>query len=261
MSCIFGMVFDAIFCDKRKIFFNLCSFYFNVMAKKDNYPTWTESAERLILYADIMGFKNRVLLTDHEELRKQLTEFKNTFNKQSKPFLKNDYLRFVQFSDSILIVTQGADEKMLNIIAKAGVKLMQISSELGFPVKGVIAKGKFTFDEENQLYFGQPLVDAYLLHEEIKYYGIAIHHSAEALAKAYEGKLFSNKPIYISKGKVMHYHLCWNMLGKLLEEKDNTEQCLKWLELIAETVSGEPRLYIDHTREIFENERETSGTD
>lgn len=49
--------------------------------------------------------------------------------------------------------------------------------------KRSLAKGKFTFDEENDLYFGRPLVDAYLLHDELYYYGIVAHHSIESLIK------------------------------------------------------------------------------
>lgn len=222
------------------------------MSFKKNYKDWTESAERLILYADIMGFKNRVLTTEHEQLRTLLQEFKEDITKQTSPFQIEDYLRFVQFSDSILAVAQSTDEKMLNLITKFGVRLMQISSEKGFPIKGVLSKGMFTFDAVNQLYFGQPLVDAYLLHEEIKFYGIVVHHTAENLVKQSGGNAYCNNKIFIAKGKVNHYHLRWNMFKKTLDEGDNTTDCIKWLDKIAETVSGEPRMYIDHTKEILE---------
>ena len=35
----------------------------------DYQSSWTEDAERLILYADIMGFKERVLTNRHQELK------------------------------------------------------------------------------------------------------------------------------------------------------------------------------------------------
>ncbi|MBQ6649305.1 MAG: hypothetical protein IJM66_10735 [Muribaculaceae bacterium] len=227
------------------------------MSIKKTYKDWSESAERLVLYADIMGFKNRVLTTEHEELRKSLQIFREDFTKQASPLQIEDYLRFVQFSDSILAVAQSADKKMLNLITKFGVRLMQISSEMGFPIKGVLSKGMFTFDTENQLYFGQPLVDAYLLHEEIKFYGIVVHHTAENLVKQFGGNAYCNNQIFIAKGKVNHYHLRWNMFKKTLDEGDNTTDCIMWLDKIAETVSGEPRMYIDHTKEILVCDKNT----
>lgn len=227
------------------------------MSIKETYKDWSESAERLILYADIMGFKNRVLTTEHKVLRQSLQIFREEFTKQTSPLQIEDYLRFVQFSDSILAVAQSADKKMLNLITKFGVRLMQMSSEMGFPIKGVLSKGMFTFDTENQLYFGQPLVDAYLLHEEIKFYGIVVHHTAENLVKQFGGNDYCNNQIFIAKGKVNHYHLRWNMFKKTLDKGDNTTTCIKWLDNIAETVSGEPRMYIDHTKEILECDKKT----
>ena len=35
-------------------------------------PQWSKDTERLILYADFMGFKNRVLSKTHEDLKKEL---------------------------------------------------------------------------------------------------------------------------------------------------------------------------------------------
>lgn len=126
----------------------------------DLQTSWNEDSERLILYADIMGFKDRVMSTKHDELKKSLLNFMESFKRKMKPLLKGDYLRYVQFSDSIIIVANGIDSKMFNIITKAGVCLMHGAMSHGFPIKGVLAKGKFTFDEENDLYFGRPLVDA-----------------------------------------------------------------------------------------------------
>ena len=74
---------------------------------------------------------------------------------------------------------------MFNLITKAAVRLMQSAISLGFPIKGVLAQGKFTYDKDNELYFGAPLVAAYNLHDDIHYYGIVVHHSAEKTVKLY----------------------------------------------------------------------------
>lgn len=222
---------------------------------------WDSDAERLILYADFMGFTHRVLSNDHSKLKGQLNEFKAKWTKKMEPLQTGDHLRFVQFSDSILIVANGIDEQMFNLISKAAINLVHAAMSLKFPIKGVIAQGTFSFDKKNELYFGRPLVDAYLLHEHIKYYGIVVHNTAERTVKNFQNRNnpYIHSEIYIDKGKVSHYHLCWNLINTQLSADDITPQCLEWLELIEEDVSGEPRQYIDRTKEVLQNNVEYSS--
>ena len=64
----------------------------------------------------------------------------------------------------------------------------------------------------------------------------------------------------IDKGKVCHYHLCWNLLDKKYQSNDITDICEKWLQTIEESVSGEPRMYVDRTLEILRNDSEEYQT-
>lgn len=221
--------------------------------KKVLQPKWDEDVARLVLYADFLGFKARVNSTSHTELKNLLLSFNEAFHKRMQPLQMGGYLRFVQFSDSILIVVNGTNSKMFNLITKAAVCVMQEALRINFGIKGVIAQGVFSFDESNGLFFGRPLVDAYELHEELKYYGIVVHHSAENTVKnnISAGTPYSKNEIYIERGKVAHYHLCWNLLDTLNATKDITSLCNSWLDTIEETVSGHPRQYIDRTREVL----------
>lgn len=217
---------------------------------------WSEDIPRLILYADFMGFKNRVFSSNHDELKQLLVSFNDAWHKKLQPLQISGQLKFVQFSDSILVAVNGTNAKMFNLITKAAVCLMHEALRINFGIKGVIAQGTFAFDENKGLYFGRPLVDAYLLHEEIKYYGIVVHHSAENTVKnnLSDSNPYSKSDIYIEKGKVNHYHLCWNLVDKTLAPKDITPICNSWLDSIQETVSGTPRQYIDRTREILQKD-------
>lgn len=216
-----------------------------------SYPKWEEDSNRLILYADFMGFTSRVISNSHETIKNELKEFRTKWTARMTPF--KDYLRFVQFSDSILIVANGTDFKMFNLLTKAAICLVHTSMSMKIPIKGVIAQGVFSYDRDNELYFGKPLVDAYLLHEQLKYYGIVVHHTAEKTIKQFQDidNPYSNKPIYIDKGSTSHYHLCWNLINSQLHPENITPQCENWIELIAENVSGSPRLYIDKTLDIL----------
>ncbi len=226
------------------------------MVKVDvhKYDAWDKDSERLLLYADIMGFKDRTFRSSHEQLKRDFLSFRTKWDKQIKPlFDKKDYLKFVQFSDSFLIIAKGVDAKMFNLITKAAVRLMHVALEMGFPIKEVLSQGLFTFSNDKQLYFGRPLVDAAVLHDQLKFYGIAVHHSAERIVKDFKS---NDNPYFYSKialktGKVSHYHLAWHLINKSLDSADNTELCEQWLSSIAEGVSGEPRIYIDNTLDII----------
>lgn len=201
-----------------------------VKKKSKKYTPWSEEGERLLLYADVMGFKSRVATRSHNVLKREFADFRAVWDKRTEALKLNNYLKFVQFSDSMLLVVQGVDSRMFNLLTQAAACLMQISIEKGFPIKGAIAQGYFTFNETKQLYFGQPLVDASLLHDQIKFYGIVVHNSAEKTIKANADieHPYIKTTVYIERGKVSHYHLCWNLINSRYKYEDITDKCNKW---------------------------------
>lgn len=227
-----------------------------VIKKSDKKIAWEDDAERLVLYADIMGFSHRVTFSNHKELKEDLKKFKQSWEKRIKPLEKGGYLKSVQFSDSILLVVNGTDEKMFNIITKAAVCLVQSAISLGFPIKGVIAQGQFSYDKESELYFGLPLVEAYHLHDEIYYYGIVVHHSAEQTVKKYADatKPYTKTAVPLKKGRTSHYHLSWHLLNKSLSAGNIKDKVNEWLDRIEESVSGTPRIYVDNTRDVVDKD-------
>lgn len=226
------------------------------MAKKTTEVNWDEDTERLILYMDIMGFSNRETKNTHEKLKADLLSFTQTWKKRIKPLELGNHLKNVQFSDTILIVVDGIDKQMFNLISKAAVCLMQVAIKLGFPIKGVIAQGQFSYDEQNELYFGLPLVEAYQLHDEIYYYGIVVHHSAEATIKKYTDRTnpYTKTPILLKKGQTSHYHLSWHLVSDKLDPGNIECEVKKWLGVIEEQVSGAPRIYVDNTIKVIESD-------
>lgn len=232
---------------------------FKIVDTPQKSIAWEDDAERLILYADIMGFSHRVNRNNHFKLKTDLLRFKQSWDAKSTPLRMGDHLRSVQFSDSILIVVNGTNEKMFNLITKAAVRLMQSALSLGFPIKGVIAQGKFTFDNNNELYFGLPLVEAYQLHEEIYYYGIVVHHSAEQTVKLFSDatRPYSKTQVNLKKGRTSHYHLSWHLLDTKLCKGNIADTVNKWLDKIEESVSGTPRIYVDNTRDVIKNDNAT----
>ena len=119
---------------------------------KTNVIDWNQDAERLILFADIMGFKDRVINTSHAQLKKEMESFHDKLDRQSSPLKMSDKLRFAQFSDSILVVANGVNETMFNLISKAATRIMHVAMNEGIAIKSVIAQGKFTYDKSKEHY-------------------------------------------------------------------------------------------------------------
>lgn len=230
---------------------------------------------KFVLYLDIMGFKERVTKVKISELEKQLRVFKTKIE-QLKPLLeksntnpKETLIYMAQFSDSIVLVTVGDTLDDLNRICKAAVILMQTGLETGFALRGAMAKGEMIFDKENQLFFGKALVDAYLLEEELCYYGIVFHESMEEkVIEIGETSRFKKYipiediDIPLKKGKSKHYHIAWHKMDKKLEEGDMSDEAIGWLRNMRKTVSGNPRVYLDNTiKMINDDKKKKTGLD
>ena len=238
------------------------------MNKKKRKKENTSNDEKYVLYADIMGFKERVMRTKHEELKKELKKLRQElYDWLDIPLSLIDTFKVSFFSDSILIVDEDSDLGF-HRISLAAVALMRVSFEHKFPLKGTIAKGEFTYEGKEQLFFGRAIVDAYLLQEEIHYYGIVAHHTMEE-----DIKRFSNgwkvdhhesnvgispyvlSPIPLKKGKISHYHVAYNLFGseRCPERKIRAynQTIISYLETISGTVSGAPRIYVDNTLQVL----------
>lgn len=228
-----------------------------------------KAKEMYVLYADIMGFKERVIRTEHQDLEKELEELKEKLDSWLSPFLENvKTFKVSMFSDSVLIVDKNTKEGF-NRISKAGIGLMHVALKASFALKGVISKGLFSYKEEKQLFFGRALVDAYLLQEQVHYYGIVAHHSIEKDIKKYANGWGENgnrkginpyilSPIPLKNGNTTHYHLAYNLISNKRETGKDVEKTHKkiisWLEKIRGTVSGAPRIYVDKTLQVLKED-------
>lgn len=226
---------------------------------KNNEEVWENASNKIVLYLDIMGFKERVNKTDASELKKNLLSFKDALRKL-KPLkvagiTGETLIEMAQFSDSIVLVTRDSGVGDLNRICKAAVIIMQEALKNGFALRGAIAKGDMIFDKGNQLFFGQALVATYLLEEELCYYGIVFHESMEeCVEEAMEKKKslpIEDIEVPLKKGKASHYHIAWNKLNAKLDKEDVSDEVLEWLKDIRKTVSGNPRVYLDNTIKII----------
>ena len=218
---------------------------------------WKTTTERFVVFLDIMGFKDLVARNSHREVFSVMRELSKT-----KKFLdwvftvagQKGSVETTTFSDSIMLFSNDNTPNSLKNISLATNYLMREALAKSIPLKGAIAVGEISVDRINQIYFGQPLIDAYLLQEEVYYYGIVAHNSIdkyfnEALkAKKVEDFIEIKTPLKV--GLVSHQNLNW--FSYIADDdptikKEFDDQILK----IKSLTSGHPRKYIDNTIEVF----------
>ncbi|MDR0436880.1 MAG: hypothetical protein LBH22_01110, partial [Bacteroidales bacterium] len=134
----------------------------------------------------------------------------------------------------------------------------------GIPHKGALAFGKMTLDTERSIFFGQPLIDAYLLQEELHYYGIIIHGSVEEkIGVDLEDTAFiESYDCSLKKCRSLHYTICPMFVFVSANSPEYDEaiqihnQIFTSLEKMKHKTSGHLRRYIDNTNLYFEYVKE-----
>lgn len=223
---------------------------------------WTSDDDKYVLYMDIMGFKERVKSTDFSVLQEQFNELCSKLKNRISPLTTGEHLVYYQFSDSIVLTTDEATPKGLNLIIRAGATIMQESMKVKFPINGAIAKGKFSCDIEKGIFFGQALVDAYLLQSTLFYYGVAVHPNVSDDVETFQrqdvdqykktSQLIFSIPIPLKGGRASYFNINWNLLGSDNDIKDTTMDVQSWLTDIEKgTTIGNPRIYIENTRQVI----------
>ena len=211
------------------------------------------TAERFVTFLDIMGFKDRVARTTHEDLLVQLSEFNRSVTLQVLRY-SDKKIQLAQFSDSIVLFSNDDTPESLETIAKVSRSIMRDAIARQIPLKGAIAQGIITCDVAKQLFFGQALIDAYLLEENIHYYGILAHHSAEQsviqLDKESGNSYFRDIKAPLKSGQIGHYELSWYADSE--KDTETLRKTCSGLRNIRETVSDAPRKYIDNTLEVID---------
>lgn len=216
-----------------------------------------DTANRFVAFLDIMGFKDRVARTAHDDLRGQLLDFNSRIMKHTK--LNDKKIQLAQFSDSIVLFSNDDSLESLEIMAQVSRSIMRDAISCQIPLKGAIAQGKITCDIAKQLFFGQALIDAYLLEESIHYYGVLVHHSAEESVERLKKKtdvFFKDIKAPLKSGLIGHYELSW--YADSMKDTVNLEKTCADLHHIRSTVSDAPRRYIDNTLWVIDEFYKTS---
>jgi len=238
---------------------------------EENSNNWKITEERFVAFFDILGFKDKVMREDHDKIYNDLADIQvnedllnNTLNNPTvqKTFQDCD-IRIVKFSDSIVLFSKKDTIENFILFLISTRFLFTSFLEKNFLIKGSMAYGKISLDKEKQLYFGQPIIDAYFLEEDVNYIGVVAHNSIDKFKQSIDKNnkfytlstqlLFEGKSP-LKSGHITHLNLNWFL--QLIDNK-NLSGTIKH-DIIASlrkyylSVSGSPRRYIDNTIKFLE---------
>ena len=244
--------------------------------QKNTTPTddWEVTANRFVAYIDIMGFKDMVAREKHEDIYKLMIRMKERINFSERvdwSYEKSTFVRTTTYSDSIMIYSKDRTDNSLNSF------LCTIASIIGdlfleeIPFKGAVAFGKMTLDTKNSIFFGQPLIDAYLLEEELHFYGVVIHATAEK-------EIYNRRDEILSPRVFLQYYPCHfkNGISKHLtvfpmnaiiyenqktESESNLYKLLESINCLRHKTSGHLRKYIENTEAYLQFIKDNSVFD
>ena len=222
-------------------------------------PDWPLTCNRFVAYIDIMGFKDMVARTPHNEIYEMMRkiEASKSINVYLYPGYKDPLLvKTTTYSDSIMIYSKDeSDDALKSLLYTVSGFAYDLLVEC-IPYKGSVAFGRMTLDDKNSIYFGQPLIDAYLLQEELHFYGIIIHATAEKKIgneKNYN-KCLLDYSCPLKNGFSNHLTICPIYIHPPIDDefKEHAEKPYKTIKDFRLNTSGYLRKYIDNTEQYLE---------
>ena len=237
--------------------------------KMKNSLNWDVTSNRFVVFLDILGFKDMVYREKHEDVYNKLRSI-NEFLKsiQVKNDIEGNLIEVKQFSDSILIISKDDNYASFGVLVIIMRHIIFYFIEKGIAIKGSCAHGKVTIDSEKSIIFGQPIIDAYLLEEEVFYCGIVCHNSFEKQTndleyikfyKEFIGETddFWDSDFFIAKtklksGNVVHANANWFAWGysHKSSEEETYKRIVSAMKKIQMQISGKSRIYVDNTLEM-----------
>jgi len=232
---------------------------------------WKVTDNRFVVFLDLLGFKDLVMRSSHDEIYKMLiyiTDKRKIVEeiKDSDELEKSDVeLYSVTFSDSIVIFSKNDSVSHFEIISSVTSYFFAKLIEKSIPIKGAIAYGEISINKSSQIFFGQPIIDSFLLEEDLSYMGIVAHNTIDkyiSKLKSDESKLITNMyykeiPTPFKYGNLSHLNLDWYRF--LIESYAKRDDDISYSEFTKQTIcefkkqtSGGPRKYVDNTLKVID---------
>ncbi len=237
------------------------------MEKSNKKTNWKTTDKRFVAFLDILGFKDKVMRSTHEEIYAELNKIstakRNLEESVNKDIIQSTFndvdIYIVSFSDSIVLFSKNDSEDNFNFFTIALIGLFSNAIKNKIAIKGAVAHGLVSLNKSEQIYFGQPIIDAFLLEEDVNFLGILCHNTIDKYLKTSANSDFINATYAFAEtplkyGNINHYFVdYYHYLLDSSQKEDSIESFEKVANIINVfndfyiTVSGNPRRYIDNT--------------
>lgn len=238
--------------------------------KKSN---WKTTDKRFVGFIDLLGFKDKVMRKNHSEIYDELSKIakaKKAIEQVSEKIDDTNYFNdsdiyIVSFSDSIVMFSKNDSYKNFEYFLVMLRYLFSDAIGQGIALKGGIAHGEISLNKSEQIYFGQSIIDAYFIEEDVNYLGVTCHNSIDTYlqsnANEVDKSLIMNGLLFealtpLKCGKITHTNLDWFLMlatNKNLAKEELIKEIKTSLKNFNHTVSGSARRYVDNTLELFNN--------
>lgn len=145
-----------------------------------------DTRKRFVAMLDIMGSSN-TMKTNPDAMGDILIECKKLIQR----YRSHSNLYITMFSDSITVVTKDDEDSSFEDIVYAAAILERMFIQKTFAINGAISYGNITIDEgEDFVFYGEPVIDAHKIQEDLFFYGIVLDSNAINKMKSYAHCLF-----------------------------------------------------------------------
>lgn len=221
---------------------------------------WKITENRYVGFIDIMGFKDMVIKKPSGEIYDMMNRLHKVIKNTTAGFgedhdvesdsqvLDNLIVTIITFSDSILVFSKDESELCYDSFVLTVSSLCEELFLQKIPHRGVVAKGEMTLDFKKSIYFGQPLIDAYTMEQDLAFYGVVCHGTFESSINNFPVNEYHNLHLYdcpFKTGNINHY-LIFPMSVKSNNDADFLATRKNVYGFRIDT-SGTIRKYIDNT--------------
>lgn len=155
----------------------------------------TQQQEFMVAVCDILGFSHLVQTSSLEQvvnnslgwLRKSLyhslhkREFPDAIPRKEQ-FLGNEHVGAAWFSDTFLLYSRADDREAINQLIQTVGWLLFETMMAGRMIRGGISFGEAYIDEQESIFVGKPIVEAYRLEKSQQWAGVALtEHAVERI--------------------------------------------------------------------------------
>lgn len=218
---------------------------------------WKVKTKRYVAFLDVLGFKDYVLRHSIDEVYGRLQTLNGFRPEEGERDYDSDEEKRIKvsiFSDSIFIFSRDDAFVTLRHFLSYVKRVMRMALRSEIPLKGAIAYGDIVVDEKGNLFCGQPIIDAYLLEEDLQYMGVVFHHTFEEAYNDLSDTQYKRICDWIKEdstpfkyGKRIHLNLDYRIAGhKVNNLKDDVNNQRFYS-------SGDARKYVDNTLMMLES--------